>query len=101
MKKMLFCVIGGLMVLVGLAGNVLAQEGDAGAGLALAGLAGAMCLLPIIWFVVAILLAVWVYKDAEKRGMGGVLWLIVVLIAGIIGLIIYLIVRAGHPVKQQ
>lgn len=57
------------------------------------GLAGVCCLIPIIWFVVAILLCVWVYKDAESRGMNGVLWLIILLIAGIIGLIIYLIVR--------
>jgi len=52
-------------------------------------------LLPVIWFIVAILCCIWVYRDAEKRGMSGVLWLIVVLIIGIIGLIIYLIVRKG------
>ncbi|MEM4728253.1 MAG: PLDc N-terminal domain-containing protein [Thermoplasmata archaeon] len=39
------------------------------------------------------MVVVWVYRDAESRGMSGVLWLIVVLIAGIIGLIVYLIVR--------
>jgi preprotein translocase subunit Sss1 len=47
----------------------------------------------IFWLVVGIALAIWVYRDAESRGMGGVLWLIVVLITGIVGLIIYLIVR--------
>lgn len=47
----------------------------------------------ITWFVVAILLCVWVYKDAKARGEEGALWLIIVLIAGIIGLIIWLIVR--------
>jgi hypothetical protein len=47
----------------------------------------------LIWFVIAILICVWVYRDAESRGMSGVLWLIVVLILGIIGLIVYLIVR--------
>ncbi len=59
---------------------------------------GGICFLFIGLLVIAILLAVWVYRDAEKRGMGGVLWLIVVLIAGILGLIIYLIVRRSHPV---
>lgn len=54
---------------------------------------GLICLIPIIWFIISILLCIWVYRDAESRGMGGVLWLIVVLIAGIIGLIIYLVVR--------
>lgn len=61
-------------------------------GLELFGL-GLICLIPIIWFVIGILLCIWVYRDAESRGMSGVLWLIVVLIAGIIGLIIYLVVR--------
>jgi hypothetical protein len=52
---------------------------------------GVMCW--IIWFVIAILICIWVYKDAESRGMSGVLWLIVVLILGLIGLIVYLVVR--------
>jgi len=58
-----------------------------------AGITGIVCCLPIIWLVVAILLCVWVYRDAQRRGMNGALWLIIVIIAGIIGLIIYLIVR--------
>ncbi len=78
----------------------VAQDDAAAAG-ALAALCGGFILIPIILFIVSILLAVWVYKDAEKRGMGGVLWLIVVIITGIIGLIIYLIVRADHPAKTQ
>jgi len=56
-------------------------------------LVGAVCIIPLIWLVIAILLCIWVYRDAESRGMNGVLWLIVVLIAGIIGLIVYLVVR--------
>jgi hypothetical protein len=42
---------------------------------------------------------VWVYKDAEKRGMGGALWLIIVFLAGCIGCLIYLIVRGNHPAQ--
>ena len=56
--------------------------------------------IPII---IAILIAVWVYKDAEKRGSSGVLWVIICLFLGIIGLIIWLIVRppiGGHPTQQ-
>ena len=56
-------------------------------------LGGLFLLLPILWFTIAILLCIWVYRDAESRGMSGVLWLIVVLITGILGLIIYLVVR--------
>jgi TctA family transporter len=61
------------------------------------GLVGLMCLIPIIWFIIAIVLCIWVYRDAESRGMNGVMWLIVVLLAGIIGLIVYLVVRKEKP----
>lgn len=43
--------------------------------------------------VVWIVLAVWVYRDANERGMDAAIWLLIVLLTGIIGLIIYLIVR--------
>jgi len=52
-----------------------------------------MIVLGILWVVISILLCIWVYRDAQSRRMDGVLWLIVVLIANIVGLIIYLIVR--------
>ena len=61
---------------------------------------GLFCLIPLVWFIVAILLCIWVYRDAERRGMNGVLWLIIVLIAGIIGLIVYLIVRKDKTSAQ-
>jgi len=58
------------------------------------GMAALTCFIfGIIWFVVWILVAIWVYKDAEKRGKNGVLWLIIVILLGLIGLIIYLVVR--------
>jgi len=47
----------------------------------------------VVWCIIGIILAVWVYRDAESRGMNGALWLIIVLLLGLIGLIIYLIVR--------
>lgn len=57
-------------------------------------------LLAAIWliFVVAIVIidvaiAVWVYRDARERGMEAALWLLIVILTGLIGLIIYLIVR--------
>jgi len=59
---------------------------------------GFFCFLFIALFILSILIAVWVYRDAESRGMSGVLWLLVVLVGGIIGLIIYLIVRHDRPV---
>jgi len=47
----------------------------------------------VVWFVVAILIAVWVYKDAKKRDMNAAMWLLIVLLTGCIGCIIYLVVR--------
>ena len=58
------------------------------------GLGIAMCVGGLlVWFIVWILIGIWVYKDAEKRGKSGILWLLLVIILGIIGLIIWLVVR--------
>jgi len=57
------------------------------------GLTGAFCIIPLVLVIIGIVLAIWVYRDAEKRDSSGALWLIIVLITGIIGLIIWLIVR--------
>jgi len=48
----------------------------------------------IIW-ALFILVAFLVYKDAEKRGMDGLLWFILIIIPwiGLIALLIYLIIR--------
>ncbi len=60
----------------------------------MSGLIAATVLLPVIvWFVIAIAIGVWIYRDAESRGMSGALWLIIALVLGIIGLIVYAIVR--------
>jgi RNA polymerase subunit RPABC4/transcription elongation factor Spt4 len=48
--------------------------------------------LLFIWIAVII----WVYRDAERRGMNGVLWALLVLIGNLIALIIYLIVRTDN-----
>lgn len=52
-----------------------------------------MIVLIIVFFVVGIALAVWVYKDAKKRDMNAAVWLLIVLVTGCIGCIIYLVVR--------
>lgn len=55
----------------------------------------------IIWFIIWIAVAIWVYKDAERRGKSGALWLIIVILLGIIGIIIWLIVRPPMGGYQQ
>lgn len=74
---------------------VLGQDeptpGEAAAGIAAMG--GCMIFV-IALFVINILILIWVYNDAKARGMDNpVIWLVVVLITGLIGLIIYLVVR--------
>jgi len=83
------------VTLLAMSMNASAQD----EGLGLACLSGIFCIIPIIWLVIWILVAIWVYKDAEKRGMSGILWLIIVVILGIIGIIIYLVVR--KPIQPQ
>jgi hypothetical protein len=46
-----------------------------------------------LWFVAGILLCLWVYEDAKSRGMEGALWVLIVLVANVIGFIVYLMVR--------
>ena len=68
-------------------------------------LLGALCFIVIASLVVFVLVAVWVYRDAESRGMSGALWVVLLVLAslffafigGLIVLVIYLIVRAEHP----
>jgi len=75
---------------------------------------GTICIIVgILLFIIWILICVWVYRDAESRGMSGVLWLLIVLITSIVGLIIYVIIREdkkprhlppqqrGYPPPQQ
>lgn len=49
----------------------------------------------LIWLVVFLVLGFLVYQDANKRGMNGLLWWVLVLIpmVGIIFLILYVVIR--------
>ncbi|MBM5642016.1 hypothetical protein [Listeria innocua] len=49
-----------------------------------------------------VLLAIWIYKDAEQRGMNAILWcLLMIFINVIIILVIYLIVRTKGEVMRK
>lgn len=53
-------------------------------------------LLPLL-FGIPILVGVYVYRDANKRGMNAVLWLLIaILTPSLLGLIIYLLVRNNY-----
>ena len=53
-------------------------------------------ILSLVLLVIWIFVIVWVYRDAERRGMNGILWALLVFIGNLIGLLIYLIVRSGN-----
>jgi hypothetical protein len=85
------------LVLAPVANFVLVQRDDAEAAAGCAGCAGMAGFL--IFFIVGIIalniaLLVWVARDSKNRGMdNSVLWMILVMVTGILGLIIYLFAR--------
>ena len=53
-------------------------------------------LIPLI-FGIPVLVAVYVYRDANRRGMNAVLWMLIALLTpSLLGLIIYLLVRSNY-----
>ncbi|MHC4601280.1 MAG: hypothetical protein ACYS47_19975 [Planctomycetota bacterium] len=56
---------------------------------------GIIALFFIICFVVNILAAVWVYLDIRKRNAGSGIWIVVTLLSGLFGALIYGIIRLG------
>jgi hypothetical protein len=60
-----------------------------------------LVLLPLALLALWIFVCLWVYRDAEGRGMNGLLWALLVFIGHIIGLIIYLIVRSERAARPQ
>ncbi len=52
-------------------------------------------------FLMWILIAVWVYRDAKERGMEAGIWVLIVLLIGVIGLVVYFIVRSDKPKYPQ
>jgi len=52
--------------------------------------------LTVMFFLWAAV-AVWVYRDAERRNHNGLLWALFVFIGNIVGLIVYLILRSSSP----
>ncbi|MFA6333025.1 MAG: SHOCT domain-containing protein [Methanoregula sp.] len=56
----------------------------------------------LVWLVLFLIIAYLVYLDANKRGMNGLLWgiLIIIPMIGILFLILYIVVREGNPQKS-
>lgn len=57
-------------------------------------------ILFLLVFLLTALIAIFVYKDAKKRGLNPFLWAFIAVIApSFIGLIIYLVIRGEHSIK--
>ena len=54
-----------------------------------------------IWGLISALLGVWVGVDANRRGLNGLLWGLLVFFTGIIGLIVYLLVGPSMTPRQD
>lgn len=60
-----------------------------------------LMLLPLALLALWVFVCVWVYRDAQRRGMNGLLWALLVFIGHVIGLIIFLIIRNESAVRTQ
>jgi len=85
-------VIRGLAV--GVPAYALFRSDDAAGGLAACGCMGFFGFIIIAIIALHIAMLVWVARDAKNRGMDApVVWMILVLVTGLIGLIIYILTR--------
>ena len=58
---------------------------------------------PLLFLVVIvhILVAVWVYRDIRQRNAGSGIWIVVALVAGLLGALVYAVVRLGDSDKKK
>lgn len=61
----------------------------------------ALFVLPAAFIILWGAVLIWVYRDAERRGMSGILWLLLVLIGNVVGLLIYAIVRSDTALGRR
>ena len=52
--------------------------------------------LLLICIIVHILTAIWVFQDIRKRGAGSGLWIVIALLTGLLGTLVYAVVRLGE-----
>jgi hypothetical protein len=61
----------------------------------------AMPVLFVLIFVINILCAIWVYQDIQKRSSESGIWIVIALLAGLIGTLVYAVVRLGAGMKLK
>jgi len=57
--------------------------------------------LLLLVLVVHILCAVWVYQDIRRRAGGSGIWIVIALLTGLLGTLVYAVVRLGENQKSQ
>ncbi|MCK5562273.1 MAG: hypothetical protein KAJ51_16860 [Thermoplasmata archaeon] len=104
LTRYLLFLISGLGIFLALSGNASAQVGYLfGFGLVICAV---LILIPLI---LAILVAPWMFKDANRRDMNGKLWGILLIVASIIPwliwfvlvMIVYLLVRRRKQIENN
>jgi magnesium-transporting ATPase (P-type) len=76
-------------------------SGDEGAVACCAGFGFLVVFVVVALLALGIFLLVWVARDAKNRGVDNpVVWMVLVLITGVIGLVIYLAVRPSGNLVQ-
>ncbi len=55
----------------------------------------------IVVLAINVGIVIWVYRDAESRGMDATIWLLVVLLGGCVGCIVYIIISKDYPVRTS
>lgn len=95
-SKRILILISGLLLLIILSSNASAsQYYNSYYNTPNPGLNTAFCIISLIIFIVWLVVVNWIYKDAKKYGKNPILWAILVFLFGLIGLIIYFVVRGN------
>jgi len=58
-------------------------------------------LLMAICAAVHILVAIWVFQDIRSRGAGSGIWIVIALLAGLLGALVYAVVRLGEMKQSE
>ena len=59
-----------------------------------------MCFFLTLCLIVHILLTVWVYQDIRRRSSGSGLWIVITLLTGFFGALLYLLARLGDKKEE-
>lgn len=57
--------------------------------------------LLLVVLVVHILVAVWVYQDIRQRNYGSGIWIVIAFLTGLLGVLVYAIIRVGDTREKK